>query len=102
MQLHNKCHINVLTLYNPQAAATSTYNGGGRQSVTSVLCAHNSESIYTDPLHVFITEYIQRAYTQLLTELLTVYLYLVNFYLAAFKRHYALHLAIAPEFFCCS
>ena len=24
------------------------------------------------------------------------------FYLAAFKRHYALHLAIAPEFFYCS
>ena len=30
--------------------------------------------------------------------LLTVYLYLV-FYLAAFKRHYALRLAVAPEFF---
>ena len=34
--------------------------------------------------------------------LLTVYLYLVIFYLAAFKRHYALRLAIAPEFFYCS
>jgi len=34
--------------------------------------------------------------------LLTVYLYFVFFYLAAFKRHYALHLAIAPEFFYCS
>ena len=34
--------------------------------------------------------------------LLTVYLYFVFFYLAAFKRHYALRLAIAPEFFYCS
>ena len=31
--------------------------------------------------------------------MVTEYLYLVIFYLAAFKRHYALHLAIAPEFF---
>ena len=39
MQLYNKCHyINVLTLYyNPQAAAISTYNGGGRHFETSVL-----------------------------------------------------------------
>ena len=29
-------------------------------------------------------------------------LYLVFFYLAAFKRHYSLRLAIAPEFLCCS
>ena len=34
--------------------------------------------------------------------LLTVYLYFVLFYLAAFKRHDALRLAIAPEFFYCS
>jgi len=34
--------------------------------------------------------------------LLTVYLYLVIFYLAAFKRHHAFRLAIAPEFFCSS
>ena len=36
--------------------------------------------------------------------LLTVglYLYLVTFYLVAFKRHYALRLAIAPGFFYCS
>ena len=34
--------------------------------------------------------------------LLTVYLYFVFFYLAAFKKHYALRLAIAPEFFHCS
>ena len=33
--------------------------------------------------------------------LLTVYLYFVIFYLAAFKRHYALRLAKAPEFFYC-
>ena len=38
----------------------------------------------------------------LLFKLLTVYLYFVVFYLAAFKRHYALRLAIAPEFFYCS
>ena len=39
MPLYNKCHyINVLTLYyNPQAAAISTYNGGGRHFETSVL-----------------------------------------------------------------
>ena len=29
-------------------------------------------------------------------------LYICIFYLAAFKRHYALHLAIAPEFCYCS
>ena len=29
---------------------------------------------------------------------MTVYLYLVFFYLAAFKRHYALRLDIAPDF----
>ena len=34
--------------------------------------------------------------------LLTVYLFVVFFYLAAFKRHYALRLAIAPEFFNCT
>jgi len=34
--------------------------------------------------------------------LLSVYLYLVFFYLAAYKRHYAFRLTIALEFFYCS
>ena len=41
-------------------------------------------------------------YLDLQCTLLTVgYLYLLFFYLAAFKRHYTLRFAIAPEFFYC-
>ena len=47
---------------------------------------------------VLSREYFPSSYISGFT-LLTVYLYFVFLYLAAFKRHYALRLAIAPEFF---